>query len=248
MTACLEVLRHLESGSPLPEPLASHLASCPACQALVASWPEVRQAGAAVRSAPAPPELVQRLAAMPRLPQPCEVAVARMGAVLDEEATDEERELLAAHLGSCQPCRVSWEVLASCKQLGRETKPPGALLPRLAAVALPRIAPAARRARMAAAVLYIVAGTLVLASGNQQWLGRQAAQKVETALFYGKAAVANRLRWAEKQARTWLDHTQRVARESLAKAFELWRATLGTSPQNPTPEKRVSQHEEEGRS
>jgi len=246
MSSCVEVLRHLEAGWPLPEPLQAHVAACEACQALVTHWPAVHQAGATVRGATAPLALLQRLVAMPRLPHSCEAAVASMGAVLDEEATDKERQLLVTHLASCQPCRLTWEVLATCRQVGRDTKAPGVLLPRLASVALPRLAPATRRARLAAAVLYIVAGTLVLATGNQDWLGREVTHKVETAFFYGRAVVTNRIRWAEKQARAWFNQTQRMARESLAKALELWRTTLGTVPGNQGPQKRVSK-EEEGR-
>ncbi len=248
MTLCLEVLQHLETGSgSLPAHLAEHAATCSSCLTLLASWPQVEAAGQAVRRAVAPHSLVQKLVTIPRLPLACEQVVASFGEVLDGEASPANRKRVAEHVQSCDTCRASWEALATLKQVGQQTRASGPLLPKLAAVALPRLAPAARRTRLAAAALYIVAGTLVLFSGNREWLGRELNQKLETTFFYGRAVVENRLRWVEKQAQAALHRTQHLARQSLSQAFEFWRQTLGGS-ENRKEQKPVPSNEEEGRS
>lgn len=249
MTACLELLRFLEEGrTELPPELAAHVAACPACTALLAAWPEVAGAGETVRRLQAPPSLVARLAAMPRLPLACEQACEAFGAVLDREATPEQRKALLEHLAHCPACRATWDTLAAVKQTGEATKAPASVLPRLVAVPLPRVeSQGGRRWRLAAAAVYILAGTIFLVSGSGEILGRQAVAKISEALFYGRAAVTNRVRWAQKEVKAWFFETQKLARDSLSKALSFWQETLSPREQNPNPQKHVQEHEEEGR-
>lgn len=247
MTFCVEVFRFLETeGGALPPHLAEHAASCPACQTLLASWPDLKGAGATVRTLTAPPELVEKLLHIPRLPQACEAAAEAMGATLDQEVTAEERRKLLAHLPSCPACRATWEGLATLKQVGSASVASGTLKRRIAAKALPQLTPPVRRARWAAAALYILAGALALLSGQGEWLGRGVSQKIETAFFFARAAVVNRLQWAEKQGRKWLSRTHQLAKESLSAAFDF--LNNSSSPQNPKEDNRVPSSEEEGES
>lgn len=249
MTLCVEVLRFLETErGALPPHLAEHVASCPACQKLLAFWPDLKGAGATVRSLTAPPELVEKLLHIPRLPQACEAAAEAMGATLDQEVTDEERRKLLAHLPSCPACRATWEGLATLKQVGSASFASGTLKRRIAAKALPQLTPPVRRARWAAAVLYILAGALALLSGQSEWLGRGVSQKIETAFFFARAAVVNRLQWAEKQGRKWLSRTHQFAKESLSNTFEFWRDAGSPNQKNLKQDNRVPSDEEEGES
>jgi hypothetical protein len=192
--------------------------------------------------------LVEKLVAMPRLPLDCEQAVTTMGHVLDDQASEEAKNRLVAHWETCSTCRATWDALAALKAVGAEVRCPGFVLPQLAAVALPRVAPAARRARLAAAAVYILAGGLALFSGGREWFGRDLEQKFETAFFYGRAVVENRLRSVEKQANRFLQKTQRLAHESLGQAFAFFRQAFGPSEPNPQKEKNVLSPEEDGQS
>lgn len=249
MTTCLELLRWLEAeGGELPPELSAHAASCPACQTLVAAWPELRAAGQTVRNLKAPANLVGKLSAMPRLSVPCERACLAMGAVLDGEATPETRQALMDHLAQCPQCRAVWDSLAAVKQVGAATSAPARLLARLAAVPLPRLATRKeRRWRLAAAAVYILAGTVFLASGTTDIASRKASGRIADAFFYGRAAVTNRVRWAEKEVREWLSQTQKLARDSFSRAWRFWQETVAPGDTNRKPEKRVHESEEEGR-
>lgn len=249
MTFCVEVLRFLETErGGLPPHLAEHVASCPACQTLLASWPDLKGAGATVRTLTAPPELVEKLLRIPRLPPACEVAVVAMGAALDQEITDEERTKLLAHLPSCPACRATWDGLATLKQVGSASFASGTLKRGIAAKALPQLTPPVRRARWAAAALYIVAGALALISGQGEWLGRRVSQKIETAFFYGRAVVVNRMQWMEKQGKKWLARTHQLAKESLSNAFDFFHNPRNPNQQNPKEENGVPSSKEEGES
>lgn len=249
MTLCVEVLRFLETEKAgLPPHLAKHVESCPACQALLASWPDLKDAGNTVRSLAAPPELVEKLLSIPRLPQACEAAVVAMGAALDQEITQKERKKLLAHLLSCPACRATWEGLATLKQVGLASSASGTLKRRVAAKALPQLTPPVSHARWAAAALYILAGALALLSGQSEWLGRGVSRKIETAFFYGRAVVVNRVQWAEEQARKWFSRTQQLAKESLSNAFDFWHDSESPQQKNPEKENCVPPSKEEGES
>uniref|UniRef100_A0A7V1ZHB3 Putative zinc-finger domain-containing protein n=1 Tax=Thermoanaerobaculum aquaticum TaxID=1312852 RepID=A0A7V1ZHB3_9BACT len=248
MTLCVELLRFLEEGhSQLPPELAEHVASCPACTTLMAAWPDVTTAGQTVRDLRAPSELVAKIAALPRLPLACEQACEAATAVLDREASEEQRVALMDHLAQCPACRTTWDALATVRQVGEVTRAPQGLLPRLAAIPLPRIESKGRRWRLAAAAVYILAGTIFLAMGNSEVISREAVGKVSDAFFYGQAAVTNRLRWAEKEVKAWLSQTQKLARDSLSKAVSFWQETVSPQDKNLKPQKPVSEGEEEGR-
>lgn len=249
MTPCLALLRWLETGGgELPPELAAHVAACPSCQTLVAAWPELRAAGQTVRHLEAPAELVAKVAAMPRLPVPCERACLAMGHVLDGEATPEARQALMDHLAQCPQCRAVWDSLAAVKQVGAATRAPASLLSRLAAVPLPRLATRKeRRWRLAAAAVYILAGTVFFASGTTEMTSRKASGRIAEAFFYGRAAVTNRVRWAEKELREWLSQTQKLARDSLSRAWRFWHETIVPQDANQKPQKHVHEEEEEGR-
>lgn len=249
MTLCVELLRFLEEGhSQLPPELAAHVAACPACTTLMASWPEVAAAGQTVRNLRAPAALLAKLAALPRLPLACEQACEAASAVLDGEASEEQRKALLDHLAQCPACRTTWDTLATVKQVGQVTRAPQSLLPRLAATPLPRIqTKGGRRWRLAAAAVYILAGTVFLSLGNSEVISREAIAKVSDAFFYGRAAVTNRVRWAGKEVKTWLSQTQKLARDSLSKAMSFWQEQTPPQDKNPKPQKPVTQSEEEGR-
>lgn len=249
MTLCVELLRFLEEGhSQLTPELAAHVADCPACKTLMGAWPEVAAAGQTVRNLRAPAALLAKLSALPRLPLACEQACEAASAALDGEASEEQRKALLDHLAQCPPCRTTWDSLATVKQVGEATKAPPGLLPRLAATPLPRVqTKGGRRWRLAAAAVYILAGTIFLGLGNSEVISREAVAKVSDAFLYGRAAVTNRVRWAEREVRAWLSQTQRLARDSLSKAVSFWQETLAPQDKNPKPQKPVSQGEEEGR-
>lgn len=248
MTLCVELLRFLEEGhSQLPPELAEHVAHCPTCTTLMAAWPEVTTAGQTIRDLQAPSELVARLAALPRLPLACEQACEAASAVLDREAKLEQRVALMDHLAQCPACRTTWDALATVKQIGEVTKAPQGLLLRLAAIPLPRLESKGRRWRLAAAAVYIIAGTIFLSLGNSEVISREAVGKVSDAFFYGQAAVTNRLRWAEREVKAWLSQTQKLARDSFSKAMSLWQGTGSPRDKNLKPQKPVSEGEEEGR-
>lgn len=249
MTACLELLRLLEEGhTELPPELAAHVADCPACSTLMAAWPAVAGAGQTVRRLQAPPSLVAKLVALPRLPLSCEQACEATSAVLHGEATEEQRKALVEHLGRCPACRAAWDVLATLKQVGEATRAPVRLLPQLAALPLPRVeTERGRRWRLAAAAVYILAGTIFLASGSGDVVSREALGKISDAFFYGKAAVTNRVRWAQKEVKEWFSDTQKLARDSLSRAMSFWQETLSPREKNPRPQKHVQENEEEGR-
>ncbi len=249
MNLCVELLRLLEKGCwELPPELAAHAAKCPACTTLMAAWPEVAAAGQTVRNLRAPSALVAKLSALPRLPLACEQACEAASAVLDGEASEQQRRGLWEHLAQCSACRTAWDSLAAVKQVGEATKAPQSLLPRLAATPLPRVqSKESRRWRLAAAAVYIVAGTVFLAMGNSEVISRQGAAKVSDAFFYARAAVHNRVRWAEREVRLWLSQTQKLAWDSLSKAVSFWQETIAPQNKNPKPQKPVSQSEEEGR-
>lgn len=249
MTLCVELLRFLEEGhSELTPELATHVASCPACTTLMAAWPEVAAAGQTVRSLRAPSRLVAKLAALPRLPSACELACEAASAVLDGEASEQQRQALLDHLAECPPCRAAWDALATVKQVGAATKAPQSLLPRLVATPLPRIqTKGARRWRLAAAAVYILAGTIFLSLGNSEVISREAVAKVSDAFLFGRAAITNRVRWAQRETKRWLSQTQSLARDSLSKAVSFWQETLAPQDKNLKPQKPVSQPEEEGR-
>ncbi|MFN3414436.1 MAG: anti-sigma factor family protein, partial [Thermoanaerobaculum sp.] len=168
-------------------------------------------------------------------------------AVLDGEASQEQRTALLDHLAQCPACRATWDALATVKQVGEVTRAAQGLLPRLAAIPLPRIESKGKRWRLAAAAVYILAGTIFLSLGNSEVISREAVGKVSDAFFYGRAAVTNRLRRAEKEVKAWLSQTQKLARDSLSKAMSLWQGTVSPQDQNPKPKKPVSSGEEEGR-
>lgn len=249
MTLCVELLRFLEEGrSELPPELAAHVADCPACMTLMSAWPEVAAAGQTVRNLRAPSALLAKLSALPRLPLRCEQACEAASAVLDGEANEEQRESLLEHLAQCPACRTTWDSLAAVKQVGEATKAPQSLLPRLASTPLPRIqTKGGRRWRLAAAAVYILAGSAFLATGTSEIISREVVAKVSDAFLYGRAAVTNRVRWAERGVRAWLSQTQRLARDSLSKAVSFWQETVAPQDKNPTVQKPVSQGEEEGR-
>lgn len=249
MTACVEILRLLEEGhTQLPPELAAHAATCPACTTLMSAWPEVTAAGQTVRHLQAPSALVARLVALPRLPFACEQACQVFCAVLDREATPEQRKALVEHLSRCPACRTTWDTLATVKQVGGATRAPESLLPRLASTPLPRVeGQRGSRWRLAAAAVYILAGTIFLVSGSGDLVNREALSKVSEAFFYGRAAVTNRVRWAQREVSEWLSQTQKLARDSLSRAVCFWQETLSPREKNPQPQKHVQQSEEGGR-
>ncbi|MCS7182244.1 MAG: hypothetical protein NZ869_03955 [Thermoanaerobaculum sp.] len=248
MTSCVDLLRWLEEGQgQIPAHLEAHAAACPHCQTLVAAWPELTLAGSTVRDLKAPPPLVSKLSRMARLPRPCEEAFMAMSGVLDQEAEATQRQKLVQHLGQCSSCRATWEALATLKQTGEATRAPAGVVRAAAALALPQVVRArGSRWRLAAAAAYILAGSVVLATGSGEFIGREAQEKLTTAFLYGRAAVANRLRWAAKELETWFSQSHQLAKDSLSRAFAFWRQTLGVPEENQKAAPTVQSPEEGG--
>jgi len=251
MRNCDELLDFLETGDPgeLPESLARHAEGCDACREALDRVRGLAEGAAALAAVHAPPELVERLRRMPRLPVECERAQDLLAEALDGELDEPARRELMGHLHSCTACRAAWEAFATLRAVGHDTRA-GARLRAVAALP-PRQRIEGRRRlaffdlRLATAAAYLLAALTVMLIGNPASFARATGANVDRATFYARAAVENRLQGLAGDALDALtDGAAWAARVTLG-AWDTLKGAFGAD-ENPKTRNRVETSENGG--
>jgi len=251
MRACDELLDFLETGDPagLPAPLAHHAEECAGCRDALDRLRGLADGAAVMAGLHAPPELVERLRRMPRLPADCERAQDLLAEALDGALDEPARRELMGHLHGCAACRTTWEAFATLREVGRDTRARARL--RAVAALPPRQRIEGRRRlaffdlRLATAAAYVLAALTVMLIGNPASFARATGANVDRATFYARAAVENRL---EGLAGDAFDRLTDGAAWASRVALGAWDTLKGafTADENPRPAKRVETSENGG--
>jgi anti-sigma factor RsiW len=254
VSRCDDLLDRLDAAlaGQLPDDLAAHLAGCAACQAAVGRARGLAEGEAVLRSVRAPESLVWRLKALPRLAPACERAVESLGAALDGEIAEPERDALMEHMHECPSCRAAWEAFATLRETGGSTRAGGRLR---AALALPpRQRLQARRPRfggfdlrLATAAAYLLAALTVFLVSNPAQVARASSEGMDRAAVYARAVVQNRVSsYSERLARS-LAAAEGWARGHAIEAWNAVRSLVG-GRENPKGGAHVVESEKGGRS
>jgi anti-sigma factor RsiW len=242
MSRCELILDHLDAvmSGALSEELAVHLAGCPECQLAVQRARSLMEGEQVLASVRAPEKLRQRLKDLLRLPPACESAVERLGAALDGELPEAERDELLEHMHTCPACLAVWEAFATLRDVGANTRPSARVKAALALPPRQRVDARRRRRRffdlrLATAAAYLLAALTVMLLSNPETVARESTYQMDRAATYASAAVQNRVKSYSQRVSEAIAVAEGWVRDHAEEAWRKARSVLGGKNANSSP-------------